>query len=101
MAAWNSQNTKIIICFDFLSSQTAKFQDRRKCHALVTKQIWSKKWLDADSVLLFFVRINFDYQRNVKVKTVRKKMGCFLGKQDINDIHPDTFQVHNIDHEVR
>ena len=27
-------------------------------------------------------------------------MGCLLGKQDINDIHPDIFSVHNIDHEV-
>jgi len=28
-------------------------------------------------------------------------MGCLLGKQDINDIHPDIFSVHNIDHEGR
>ena len=27
-------------------------------------------------------------------------MGCLLGKQDINDIHPDIFSVHNIDNEV-
>ena len=63
--------------------------------------VWQLTKLESWKFCISEFYLYFCDKYEVKYNQKSSNMGCFLSRQDINDVHSDTFSVINVDDQVR